>query len=994
MTTDESVDRSGSGDVPEPPPTRAVDAARLRQPDGQPSAATRLGAGRVRDDHGTSGSVTGPGTTAAAGTAAHSETADGAGTAGHAESVAGMPDYSEPLVESTGYSETIADAGTGGYPETADGAGTAAQSTNAGGADTAAYTEAVAEAGAAGHPETTAADTAAPPETAAIAGTAAYAETAADAGPAGDPNGTSAARSDVHIETVAAAYTADSPETAAVAETADSPGTAAVAETANSPETAAVAGTAAYPGTAAAVASAGTGVRTGSGSTGSSGRGSGSQLRTGRSSRTVRSRPTVRTLVAGLVEIPPVEAADPVAAVLTDPVVAEGKRFCWRCGKPVGRASANGAATTRGICPNCGAAFDFRPTLSPGDMVAGQYEVQGCLAHGGLGWIYLAVDRNVSDRWVVLKGLLHADDIEAQAVAVAEREFLAEVAHPGIVKIHNFVEHLLSDGEPIGFIVMEYVGGRSLRSMLDDRKRPERIPVAQAIAYILEVLPALDYLHATGLTYNDLKPDNIMVTEDQVKLLDLGAVAPIEAYGNLYGTRGFQAPEIARTGPTVASDIYTVGRTLAVLTLNMPTEHGAYRDGLPAPEDEPILSRYESFHRLLLCATDTDPDRRFPSAGAMADQLSGVLREILAFDTGVERPHRSTVFGKQRSAFGAEELIGQTDAYADGIARDTLLSAADIAAALPIPLLPRTDPAAARLTDTLQSDPDQALAALHEAREQLAEDPAAAPENLERELRLAEARILLDLDRVTEAIDLLDAIPHTARRDWRIDWYTGMAGLREKDYEKAYSAFDAVLRVLPGELAPKLALAATAELVLQHWAPDETRAWRDYAENFYATTWRTDHGLVSAAFGSARLLTAAGRHREAVTALDEVPGSSRYFTTARMTVVLLLLTSAPVAELPEHTLREAAARVEALPPDERRAVQLRVMVLGCALAWLQAGNTPQRPRPPLMGVAFTEHALRDGTESGLRTLARFAPGRRHRYALVDLANYIRPNTWF
>jgi serine/threonine-protein kinase PknG len=47
-----------------------------------------------------------------------------------------------------------------------------------------------------------------------------------------------------------------------------------------------------------------------------------------------------------------------------------------------------------------------------------------------------------------------------------------------------------------------------------------------------------------------------------------------------------------------------------------------------------------------------------------------------------------------------------------------------------------------------------------------------------------------------------------------------------------------------------------------------------------------------------------------------------------------------------------------------------------------------------MGVAFTEHALRDGTESGLRTLARFAPGRRHRYALVDLANYIRPNTWF
>ncbi|MEU4314438.1 tetratricopeptide repeat protein [Nocardia sp. NPDC024068] len=755
------------------------------------------------------------------------------------------------------------------------------------------------------------------------------------------------------------------------------------------PGTAAVTGTAAFLGTAATGAA-----DPHRDSVAGSGRGSGAQMRTGRSSRTVRSRPTVRTLVAGLVEIPPVAPADPAGAVLADPVVAEGKRFCWRCGKPVGRASAGGPATTRGTCAGCGASYDFRPSLAPGDMVAGQYEVQGCLAHGGLGWIYLAVDRNVSDRWVVLKGLLHADDIEAQAVAVAEREFLAEVAHPGIVKIHNFVEHRPHRGEPIGFIVMEYVGGRSLRGMLDDRPRPERIPVAQAIAYILEVLPALDYLHATGLTYNDLKPDNIMVTEDQVKLLDLGAVAPIDAYGNLYGTRGFQAPEIARTGPTVASDIYTVGRTLAVLTLNIPTEHGAYRDGLPVPEQEPILARYESFHRLLLCATDADPDRRFASAGAMADQLSGVLREILALDTGAEHPHRSAVFGKQRSAFGTEEWIGQTDAYTDGLARDTRLSAATVAAALPLPLPPPADPAAAGLTETMQADPDRALAALNEAREQLAADPTAAPEHLEFELRLAEARILLDLDRAGEANELLEAIPRTDRRDWRLDWYTGIAGLREQDYEKAYSAFDAVLRILPGEPAPKLALAATAELVLQHWDPDETRAWRDFAENFYATAWRTDHGLVSAAFGLARLLTATGRHAEAITALDEVPASSRYFTTARMTAVLALLTSAPVDRLPETALRRAGVRVEELPAGERRAPQLRLLVLGSALAWLRAGNTPGRPRPPLMGVAFTEHALRDGTEKGLRALARSAPDRRHRYALIDLANYMRPTTLF
>ena len=99
-------------------------------------------------------------------------------------------------------------------------------------------------------------------------------------------------------------------------------------------------------------------------------------------------------------------------------------------------------------------------------MVADQYDVQGCIAHGGVGWIYLAIDRNVSDRWVVLKGLLQPGGEQAQAIAVAERQFLAMVNHPGIVKIYNFVEHPGFDGSPIGYIVMEYIGGTTLQAIL------------------------------------------------------------------------------------------------------------------------------------------------------------------------------------------------------------------------------------------------------------------------------------------------------------------------------------------------------------------------------------------------------------------------------------------------------------------------------------------------------------------------------------------------
>ncbi|MEU6186197.1 tetratricopeptide repeat protein [Nocardia sp. NPDC047038] len=714
------------------------------------------------------------------------------------------------------------------------------------------------------------------------------------------------------------------------------------------------------------------------------------QRTSGRSVRTARTRPAVRRLGAGLVPIPTVTPADPRDAVLTNAVVSEGRRFCWRCGKPVGRATATRPATTAGTCATCEAPFDFRPTLYPGDMVAGQYEIQGCIAHGGLGWIYLAIDRNVSDRWVVLKGLLHAGDAEAQAVAMAERQFLAEVAHPSIVKIYNFVEHTGADGTPVGYIVMEYVGGRSLRDILDSYERPKRMPVTEAIAYLLEILPALDYLHSTGLTYNDLKPDNVMVTDDQVKLIDLGAVATIEAYGNLYGTRGFQAPEIARTGPTVASDVYTVGRTLAVLTLNMPSEHGRYLDGLPDPADQPVLARYQCFHRLLLCATDPDPQRRFPSARAMSAQMSGVLREILALETETEHPQLSTVFTPPRSSFGTEELISQTDAYTDGRPRSSLLDAPDVVAALPIPLLDPADPAAPLLSAAVHPEPAHALEALRHARERAEADPGNAPETLELELTLAEARVRLDLRESATVLDLLARLPE---REWRVSWFRGMAELLDREYERAFTDFDEVFRVLPGELAPQLALAATAELILQHWDSPDPEQWRSYAEQAYETVWRTDRTVVSAAFGLARQLAADERVAEAVQALDAVPAASRHFTTARMTAVLLMLTAAPIADLDEATLHISASRMLSLPAGESRAVQMRVLVLGAALAWLQAGNTPKRPDATLFGAPFTERELRAGAETGLRSLARGAPNRRHRYALVDLANLIRAKTW-
>ena len=679
-----------------------------------------------------------------------------------------------------------------------------------------------------------------------------------------------------------------------------------------------------------------------------------------------------RRLGGGLVELPRVPEIDPLAALMVNPVVAESKRFCWSCGRPIGRSTDGHPGESEGFCPNCGSEFSFLPQLNPGDMVADQYEIKGCVAHGGLGWVYLAVDHNVNERPVVLKGLVHSGDAEAQAIAMAERQFLAEVGHPSIVKIFNFVEHPDSRGEPVGYIVMEYVGGRSLKPV-----RGQRLPVAEAIAYILEILPALGYLHSIGLCYNDLKPENIMVTEEQLKLIDLGAVSPVNSFGFLYGTPGYQAPEIVRTGPTIATDIYTVGRTLAALTLKLRTRDGRYADGLP--EDDPALKTYDSFGRLLRRAIDPDPRRRFVSAHEMSSQLLGVLREVVAADTGVPRPGLSTVFSRTRSVFGIELLVAHTDVYLDGLVHAGKLTAPETVMALPVPLVDPTDVAATVLSATVLSQPVQTLDSLRAARhDSLESDGVDLSDSVE--LPLMEVRALLDLGDVAKADRKLEALAERVGWRWRLVWFKAVSQLLTGDYASATKHFNDVLDTFPGELAPKLALAATAELA---GTSDELP--------YYETVWNTDNLITSAGFGLARAQSVEGDRSGAVATLDEVPVASRHFTTARLTSAVTLLSGRSAHELSEEQIRDAARRVEALPATEPRVLQLRALVLGTAMDWI--GQHKASPNP-ILGFPFTDHGLRLGVEASLRSLSRVANSQAHRYALVDLANEVRPLTTF
>ncbi|MCW2944452.1 MAG: serine/threonine protein kinase [Actinoallomurus sp.] len=712
-------------------------------------------------------------------------------------------------------------------------------------------------------------------------------------------------------------------------------------------------------GMAPAAASAGTpSAETGSPTIGSTPSG-----RSGRTGST-RSRPSGRGMLGiGLVEVPRVPYRDPASAVRQNPEVAENRRFCGGCGAPVGRARGERPARTEGFCPNCGAGFSFTPKLRPGDLVGGQYEVLGCLAHGGLGWIYLARDHNVSGRWVVLKGLLDTGDADALAAAAAERAFLAEVEHPNIVKIYNFVQHAGS-----GYIVMEYVGGQSLRDVLLERRQrggEDSLPLGQAIAYGLELLRALGYLHGLGLIYCDLKPDNAIQSDEQLKLIDLGGVRRLDdADSAIYGTVGYQAPEIADQGPSVSSDLYTVGRTLAVLSFPFTGYTSTYANSLPPRADVPLLQRFESYDRLLRRATHADPAARFQDATEMAEQLTGVLREVLSTQDGQPRPSPSPLFGMELAAIGTEIGGGMGAALPPP-------APADVAAALPTPLVDGADPAAGLLAGLTAVEPEQIVAALTSA-------PVSSPE-----VGLMLARVRIELGDLNEAHRLLDELAAGLPGDWRAGWYRATAALAGENVRDAERLFDEMYSLLPGEAAPKLGLAFCRAHRGDHAG----------AAHLYETVWRTDHGYISAAFGVARARLAEGDSAAAVGVLDSVPNISSHHVAAQVAAVATAVRGRAPADLTEPDLVGAGGRLTGLKLDGERRGRLVAEVLEAGLAWLRA----DRPGPAsgrLFDAPLTERHLRRKLEETYRGLARLADTTGDRHELVVRANAARPRTLF
>ncbi len=710
-----------------------------------------------------------------------------------------------------------------------------------------------------------------------------------------------------------------------------------------------------------------------------------------------------RALGGGLVQMPVEPSMDPLALLMADTRIPDSKAVCPNCGNRVN--------PDKRFCSNCGAEYSFRPSLKAGDVLADQYEVKGPIAFGGLGWIYLAMDTRLS-RWVVLKGLLNAKDPAAAAAAVAERQFLASVKHGKIVGIYTFVQR---GGE--SFIAMEYVGGRTLKAI---RRERGPLPPAEAMAFILGILPAFAYLHDQGLVYCDFKPDNVMLEGDDVKLIDMGAVRRVDdPHGDIYGTTGYKAPE-ADDNPLPVSDLYTIGRTLAVLLMDFDNT-GRWKQALPPPDEllhivpeaalrdagldpadalratmpdgAPLpawlrwsagsrafsgsapagvsaldvmvstgagrlpvaltlpLAANESLYRFLLKATATSPDARFQTADEMAVQLTGVLRETVARSTPIPAQD-SAVFLPERTVSGDPRRL-------DGAWRR-----------LPDLRLDAADPAASALFAVGGARPEDRAGILGTIAR-------THPTSAEARLRLADHMIMEGDAAVDPAMRPLDEALGIDGFDWRPDWYCGKLYLSLGRAAEAIECFDKVYTEIPGEPAPKLALAMALEA-------DDRRA---EAAGLYDVASRTDPALTAAAFGLARCRLAAGDRAGAVVALGRVPDGVALASEARLAAVRALTEGSPSgADLHQAAELLAGLGRKDIPGHETEA----------ALALEAARQVETGALKPdggtLLGVKLAGKDLRRRAEAALRACARLSEAAAQRVAYVDEANRVRPRT--
>ncbi|RII11286.1 Serine/threonine-protein kinase PknB [Streptomyces sp. YIM 130001] len=281
-------------------------------------------------------------------------------------------------------------------------------------------------------------------------------------------------------------------------------------------------------------------------------------------------------------------------------------------------------------------------------LAGGRYQLRDLLGEGGMASVHLAYD-SVLDRQVAIK-TLHTELGREQSFRERfrrEAQSVAKLTHTNIVSVFDTGEDDL-DGGTMPYIVMEYVEGQPLGSVLDTSVAQHgAMPTDQALKITADVLAALEISHEMGLVHRDIKPGNVMMTKrNVVKVMDFGiaramqsGVTSMTQTGMVVGTPQYLSPEQALgRGVDARSDLYSVGIMLfQLVTGRLPFEADSpLAIAYAHVQEEPVAP--SSINRALPPAVDAlvaralkkNPNERFPTAEAMRDECLRVAQSFHA----------------------------------------------------------------------------------------------------------------------------------------------------------------------------------------------------------------------------------------------------------------------------------------------------------------------------------------------------------------------------
>ncbi len=271
-----------------------------------------------------------------------------------------------------------------------------------------------------------------------------------------------------------------------------------------------------------------------------------------------------------------------------------------------------------------------------GRLLDGRYQVEAQVAMGGMATVYRATDTRL-DRQVALK-VMHADlarDEEFVNRFIGEAKSVARLSHPNVVSVYDQGR----DGSYL-YLAMEYLPGRTLRNLLDERGW---FPPREALGIMVPLLSGLAAAHRAGLVHRDVKPENVLVAPDgHLKVVDFGLARALTTghqtrTGQIIGTVAYLAPEqVTGTGADARTDIYAAGIVLFELLTGTKPHTGesplsvAYKHvNEPVPAPSRLAGGIPpAVDRLVLQATSRDPRGRPANADEYLQSLLEVARGL------------------------------------------------------------------------------------------------------------------------------------------------------------------------------------------------------------------------------------------------------------------------------------------------------------------------------------------------------------------------------